>query len=144
MNILMIHPYIWRDEYACHHCKALPPFFSNDYPDMAIKELFESFAKIREAYGKPIIISSGYRCPSHNIAVGGSYLSAHLFGTAFDLKFSTADDFERVFQIIEETTPNLRVGRYTERHQIHLDTAYLIEPKASESWREGIRWTLKE
>ena len=40
---------------------------------------------IREAWGSPIIVSSGYRCPKLNEKVGGSKTSAHLTGYAADL-----------------------------------------------------------
>lgn len=42
---------------------------------------------IREGYGKPIIISSGYRCPELNELVGGAKDSKHLTGLAVDLKW---------------------------------------------------------
>lgn len=40
----------------------------------------------REAFGSPIIISSGYRCKELNKAVGGSKTSQHMRGEASDLK----------------------------------------------------------
>lgn len=40
---------------------------------------------LREAWGGPLIVSSGYRCPELNRAVGGSETSAHLAGWAADL-----------------------------------------------------------
>ena len=40
---------------------------------------------LREAYGKPIIVTSGYRCEKLNKAVGGVYNSQHLKGQAADL-----------------------------------------------------------
>lgn len=40
---------------------------------------------IRDLLGKPIIISSGYRSPSHNQAVGGKPHSFHLSGMAADI-----------------------------------------------------------
>lgn len=40
---------------------------------------------IREAWGGPIIISSGYRSPKLNSVVGGAKTSAHLTGYAADL-----------------------------------------------------------
>ena len=35
--------------------------------------------KLREIYGKPITVNSGYRCPELNKAVGGSATSDHCF-----------------------------------------------------------------
>ncbi|UNU74089.1 D-Ala-D-Ala carboxypeptidase family metallohydrolase [Moraxella nasovis] len=41
---------------------------------------------VRDLLGKPIHISSGYRSPNVNRAVGGSNTSAHTFGRAIDFK----------------------------------------------------------
>ena len=40
---------------------------------------------LREAIGRPIVISSGYRSPKLNAAVGGAKESAHMLGQAADL-----------------------------------------------------------
>ena len=40
---------------------------------------------LREAWGSPLIVTSGYRCPALNQAVGGSETSAHTAGWAADL-----------------------------------------------------------
>jgi len=40
---------------------------------------------LREAWGGPIKVNSGYRCPRLNSLVGGSKTSAHLTGYAADL-----------------------------------------------------------
>lgn len=51
-----------------------------------LKELIEKLLNpIREAWGGPIIISSGYRCPKLNDYVKGAKRSAHLTGYAADL-----------------------------------------------------------
>jgi len=39
---------------------------------------------VRGIYGEPLVISSGYRCPELNSAVGGSKTSAHPDGRAAD------------------------------------------------------------
>lgn len=39
----------------------------------------------RKKYGSPIMVSSGYRCPALNKAVGGEATSQHLKGEAADL-----------------------------------------------------------
>lgn len=48
---------------------------------------------IRDKYGKPIIISSGYRCPKLNKAVGGAATSQHIKGQAADIH--TVSDTEK-------------------------------------------------
>ena len=40
---------------------------------------------VREAYGKPIYVNSGYRCEKHNKAVGGVPKSQHMLGQAADI-----------------------------------------------------------
>lgn len=58
-------------------------------PNGAIKKnleiLIEQLDKIREKWGKPIYINSGYRCPELNKAVKGVDSSQHLLGMAADL-----------------------------------------------------------
>ena len=41
---------------------------------------------LREAYGKPIRVTSGYRCPRLNNLVGGSPNSQHMRGEAADIQ----------------------------------------------------------
>ena len=41
---------------------------------------------IREDWGSPIIVSSGYRCPELNAKVGGAKTSGHLYGYCADLQ----------------------------------------------------------
>ena len=51
-----------------------------------LKALIENVLDpLREAYGKPIIVTSGYRCPALNKAVGGSLTSDHMKGCAADI-----------------------------------------------------------
>ena len=40
---------------------------------------------LRRAWGKPILVNSGYRCPALNKAVGGVASSQHLRGEAADI-----------------------------------------------------------
>lgn len=51
-----------------------------------IKELLEVLDDLREFYGIPIRISSGFRCTELNKLVGGSPTSAHVIGYAADLQ----------------------------------------------------------
>jgi len=47
--------------------------------------LIKSFQKLRGTYGKPIRVTSGFRCINHNKKVGGLLLSYHTRGMAIDL-----------------------------------------------------------
>ena len=62
----------------------------------------------REAAGEsPLIVSSGYRCPELNAAVGGAADSNHLYGLACDFHSSTIpasvlfDRIRRAAQLLE-------------------------------------------
>lgn len=61
--------------------------------------LIEELDKIRDEFGSPIYINSGYRCPDLNKAVGGVPNSAHLYGLAADI---TSKDNKKLFQLIKE------------------------------------------
>lgn len=51
-----------------------------------VKALVENVLDpLREAYGQPIRVNSGYRCAKHNLAVGGAANSQHLRGEAADI-----------------------------------------------------------
>ena len=60
-------------------------------------ELVKRLTKLREALGKPIIISSGLRCPEWNRVQGGKLDSAHLTGQAADL---SCGDSQRRWQLL--------------------------------------------
>lgn len=49
------------------------------------KRLFDMLEKLRVKAGKPIIITSGYRCPKHSVNVGGYANDAHTVGIAADI-----------------------------------------------------------
>lgn len=46
----------------------------------------EVLEPLRSFVGKPIIISSGYRCNQLNVKVGGAYASQHTLGEAADIR----------------------------------------------------------
>lgn len=55
---------------------------------------------LREAWGCPITVSSGYRCPRLNKAVGGVATSHHLRGMAADITTGNRANNRRLFQKI--------------------------------------------
>lgn len=54
---------------------------------------------LREAWGKPLTVNSGYRCPKLNKAVGGVSTSHHLNGLAVDITTGNAVDNRRLYQL---------------------------------------------
>ena len=57
---------------------------------------------IREAWGEPIVVSSGYRCKELNALVGGAQHSHHLLGCAADIIAGNKDDHRRLFKLIQQ------------------------------------------
>lgn len=51
----------------------------------------------RQLLGVPVLVSSGYRCPALNLAIGGAKHSAHMSGFAIDF---TAPKFGTPRQIV--------------------------------------------
>lgn len=48
-------------------------------------KLVKTLQKIRNHFGKAVIINSGYRCSTHNTKVGGAKSSKHKSGKAADI-----------------------------------------------------------
>lgn len=59
---------------------------------------------LREAWGKPIVVNSGFRCERLNNAVGGAAGSQHKTGEAADIEAVTRDPAEnrRLFELIRK------------------------------------------
>ena len=55
---------------------------------------------LREAYGKPIKVNSGYRCPKLNKAVGGSATSQHVLGQAADITGGSKAENKKLFDLL--------------------------------------------
>ena len=89
-----------------------------------LKTLCEVVLEPLRAYaGKPIVISSGYRCPALNRAVGGASQSQHLRGEAADLHLpSTAEGRTWFRWLMDNTTFDQLIWEHDGRgtHWIHV------------------------
>ena len=83
--------------------------------------------KIRDHFGRPVVITSGYRTASHNAKVGGSRSSQHLLGRAADIQVQDTDPLA-VAAYAESLMPGWGgVGRYPikpgrAKGWVHVDT----------------------
>ena len=69
------------DEFKCKD--------GSDIPNNALSniiELAKNLQVLRDAVGKTITITSGYRSQKHNAKIGGAKNSQHVKGTASDIK----------------------------------------------------------
>lgn len=73
----------------------------------------EVLQPIRDAYGQPIIVTSGYRCPALNAAVGGVKNSQHVLGQAADIKAVNPKANGILFNFIRDLVKSgkLKVGQ---------------------------------
>lgn len=77
--------YFKIEEFACKHCGQIrmDPFF------------LERVDRLREFYGKPLTVTSGYRCPVHNAAVSSTGTTGpHTTGHAADFLVARGEALE--------------------------------------------------
>lgn len=97
---------------------------------------------LRVAYGKPITITSGYRCEKLNKAVGGVSTSAHLRGYAADI--TSEEGASELFNFITE---------WVKSYGVKFDQIFLEKKGATKwvhigyrnnsGWQRGMVSTLK-
>jgi uncharacterized protein YcbK (DUF882 family) len=79
----------------------------------------DALQDLREAWGKPIIITSGHRCAAHNNSVGGAMHSRHML-IAFDCVCPAEDQARFVRMALDAGFTG--IGRYPGKGFVHLDT----------------------
>lgn len=96
-------------EFACKHCGDI----------MVDSELKAVLELTRLKFGKPVIITSGYRCPVHNSNVGGAPNSKHKEGIAADI-IVKGEDPKAVFDYLDGIFPDTYgIGLYS--GWVHID-----------------------
>lgn len=69
---------------------------------------------LREAWGKPIKVNSGYRCRALNKAVGGVPASQHMLGQAADITGGSQDANRELYSLLKRL--NLPVDQAINEH----------------------------
>ena len=85
---------------------------------------------LREAWGKPLIISSGYRCKELNKAVGGAETSAHQYGYAADVQVTRSKDFDAFIAFAED---------WLKTNDVPFDQSIRETSKTAYWWHIGLR-----
>ena len=89
----------------CRSATARRLGIDNTPPASAVKALTvlvdEVLDPLREAWGGPIRVNSGYRCPELNEAVGGTPTSQHQRGKAADITVGSRSANRRLLALIK-------------------------------------------
>ena len=82
-------------------------------------DAMDKLQTLRNRLGKPLIVRSGYRSPSHNKAVGGAKASKHMDGIAFDIAMSNHNP--AAFAEAARAVGFLGFGTYPRSGFMHID-----------------------
>ena len=103
-------------------------------PDKKVLENLTKLCKdvlqpIRDKLGKPLTVTSGYRCPKLNTAVGGAKNSQHKLGQAADITLGNTKLNKALFNLIVEMMKKkeIKVGQLIDEYGyrwIHVSTPY--------------------
>lgn len=76
---------------------------------------------LRDAFGKPLFVNSGYRSNFVNEAVGGVSTSQHKLGCAADVSVRSDCSLFELFELVQELhLPFDQLIYYKKRHFIHV------------------------
>ena len=87
------------------------------------EEFMSKLEKLRIKFNTPMIITSAYRHPAHNMAIGGARHSAHTKGQAVDVSVSSKDALRLVRLALEQGMTGIGVAQRGphDKRFIHLD-----------------------
>lgn len=80
--------------------KIVNMFLCAEHIDNMLAMVDDILDPLREMFGKPILVNSGYRVPELNLEVGGSANSMHKVGLAVDITAINPIDNMRLYQLI--------------------------------------------
>ena len=81
-----------------------PPRAAQQMLTVLVEQLLDP---IRRRYGAPIIVTSGYRCPALNTAVGGVANSHHIVGCAADIVGETPSNLPLYGEDLQASLQNI-------------------------------------
>jgi len=113
------YPNFGRDEFACSHCG----------DEEMNAEFMDALQELRIAFGKPMTITSGYRCPSHPIEARKSRPGSHASGCAADIAVSRGDAVQLLRYALQDGRfTGFGVQQKSGGRFIHLDTLTTNRP----------------
>jgi len=120
MNNLPVAEHFKLKEFECPCCHTV----------MLSRELLKRLSLFRTLVNRPVIINSGYRCPSENTRINGDRNSYHMRGMAVDIY--VADFYlETLFTLAKEALFT-GIGFYSKKNFLHLD----VRPGKLKIWKD--------
>lgn len=113
------YPNFSRKKLACSHCGA----------EGIRPELMDKVQALRNAYGKPMPETSGYRCPQHPEEAKKSVPGAHQLGLAIDIGLQGAEAYELLKLALAAGFTGIGVNQKGGARFIHLDVATTELPR---------------
>lgn len=104
--------------------KPVPPEYMQYVADLA-----DLLQEIRDLWGKPMKVLSGYRSPELNSAVGGSPTSQHKKAQAADISTEGVRDFYKLLFTEEPKFLSGQIIGYPDRGFVHIATPSVSYPK---------------
>ncbi len=84
-------------------------------------ELVRLLKKVEKHYGKPVVVTSGYRSPKHNKRIGGANGSRHTTCEAADVQIKGVTKWE-LAKFVRSMPDRGGVGTYCHTQSVHIDT----------------------
>ncbi|MEP2978793.1 MAG: D-Ala-D-Ala carboxypeptidase family metallohydrolase [Lentilitoribacter sp.] len=83
-------------------------------------ELVRLLKKVEKHYGKPVVVTSGYRSPKHNKRIGGANGSRHTTCEAADVQIKGVTKWE-LAKFVRTMPDRGGVGTYCHTQSVHID-----------------------
>ena len=121
INNIKVARFFKLNEFACPCCKKV----------MLHPKLLAKLVELRKILERPVIVTSGYRCPKYNQKVGGVISSYHCIGLAADVVVKGIE----LITLLEvcENLDFSGIGFYEKKNFLHLD----VRPTKRARWQEN-------
>jgi len=87
---------------------------------MIDRRLVEYLQAVRNEYGAPIIVNSGYRCNLHNLYIDGKENSDHLYGLAADITTEKIHGYNELGSVLDRFTGKLIIIPHPSEAYFHV------------------------
>jgi uncharacterized protein YcbK (DUF882 family) len=106
------YPNFRREEFACRHCGQ----------EQMDENFMNALQALRTRYGKPMIITSGYRCKDHPVEAEKVEPGAHTSGCAADIAIERREAHRLLQLALEIGFTGIGVNQKGPGRFLHLDT----------------------